>query len=253
MQESAGIGAVRTTFRIVRAIQEAEGAVGVSELSRQLDLPVSTVHSHLSTLHECEYVVRRDQKYDVGYRFLEDGGRTRSRSQLYQYAKPKVDQLAAEFEDKVSLCVFEHGYAAHVYIAKGAESVETDTFTGVRHHAHSSAAGKMILASLPRERVETVIDRRGLPEHGPNTIPSREDLFAELERIRDEQIAYNRQERIEGIRSVAAPVSRDGDRPDAAISVSAPISRMTGERFEETIPERLSNIAQTISIKLRYA
>ncbi|SNZ17016.1 transcriptional regulator, IclR family [Natronoarchaeum philippinense] len=253
MTENSEIKAVQTAFEVVSEIREADGAVGVSELARQLDIPVSTVHSHLKTLHDCEYVVRREQKYDIGYRFLEDGGHRRSQTRLYQYAKPKVDQLADEFEDKVSLCVFDHGYSAHVYIAKGDETVETDTFTGVRLPIHTSAGGKAILASLPEERVEDVIERRGLDEHGPNTITSREELLTELDQIREEEMAYGRQERIEGIRSVAAPITQEGDQPDAAISVAAPISRMTGERFEETIPERLTNIAQTISIKLRYA
>lgn len=253
MPEDQGINAVRTTFRIVDAIREADGSVGVSELSRRLDLPVSTVHSHLSTLHDCEYVVRRSQEYDLGYRFLENGGHLRSQTRLHQYAKPKFDQLAEEFGDKVSLCVFDHGYAAQIYIAKGREAVETDTFAGVRLHLHSSAGGKAILAQMSDERVHEVLDRRGLPQHGPNTITSRENLFEELERIRDDGIAFDRQERIEGIRSVAARLPQDGDEPNAAISLSAPISRMSGERFEETIPERLGNIAQTISIKLRYA
>lgn len=253
MTDTGGIKAVRTAFRVVEAIRTADEPIGVSELSRQLDLPVSTVHSHIKTLHDCEYVVRRDQKYEIGYRFLENGGQRRSRARLYQYAKPKVDQLADEFGDKVSLCAFDHGYAAHIYIAKGEETVETDTFTGVRLPAHSEAGGKAILASLPDERIEEVLDQRELSQQGPNTITDRDELVAELEQIQEEEIAYGRQERIEGIRSVAAPISQDGDRPDAAISVSAPISRMTGERYEETIPERLSNIAQTISIKLRYA
>ena len=103
MPSGNGVQAVRTTFQILHALHDMEGSAGVSELSRELDLPVSTVHSHLTTLHECEYVVKRDTKYDIGYRFLETGGRRRSRSRLYQFAKPKVDQLAAELGDKVKV------------------------------------------------------------------------------------------------------------------------------------------------------
>lgn len=253
MADKGGINAVRTSLRIVHTLGEADGSVGVSELARELDLPVSTVHSHLTTLEDCEYVTKHGSEYDLGYRFLEIGGHIRHGSRLFEYAKPKVDQLAEEFGDKVSLCVYDHGLIAHTYIAKGEEAIETDTFTGIRLPPHSSAAGKAILAHLPEAERREVLDRRGLPQDGPNTITDRETLLAELEEIRDDGVAFDRQERLEGIRSVAAPIPRDGDRPDAAISVSAPVSRMAGVRFDRTIPERVRNIAETIRIKLRYA
>lgn len=253
MSKERGIGAVCRTFRIVDAIREAEGSIGVSALAKQLNLPVSTVHSHLRTLQDCEYVVRRDQEYDLGYKFLEIGGHHRSQTRLFRFAKPKVDQLAEEFGDKVSLCVLDHGYAVYIYVATGEEAVETDMFTGIRRHPHTSAGGKAILAYLPEDQVKEILDRRGLPEDTHNTITSQDELFSELEVIRDEGVAFDNQEHIEGIRSVAAPIQRASDVPHAAISLSAPNGRMASARFKERIPDRLGDIAQTVSIKLRYA
>ena len=252
MPDGNGVKAVRTTFRILHALKDIDGSAGVSELSRELDLPVSTVHSHLSTLQDCEYVVRRGDEYDLGYRFLENGGHLRSQSRLYQFAKPKIDDLAEEFGDKVNLVVFDHGLATHLYIAKGSHAIETDTHTGIRLHAHSSASGKVLLAHLSEERLHETLDWRDPVPHGPNTITSREKLLAELGEIRSEGIAFDREERVEGLRCVAAPIKRD-ERLPAAISVSGPRERMSGERFTETIPERLRNVTDTIRIKLRYA
>ncbi|WP_276256815.1 IclR family transcriptional regulator [Halomontanus rarus] len=253
MPDQDGINAVRTTFRIVDTLRESDGLIGVSELAGKLDLPVSTVHSHLSTLHECEYVVKRGTEYGLGYRFLENGGYQRNQTRLFRYSRPKIDQLADEFGDKVSLCIPDHGLVTHLYIAKGEEAIETDTFTGVRLHCHSSAAGKAILSQMSEERIREIIDRRGLPQNGPNTITSRDELLAELQQIEADGYAYDRQERLEGIRGIAAPLPREGNRPNAAISIEAPVSRMSGDRFEKTIPERIQNISETIRIKLRYA
>lgn len=252
MPDGNGVKAVRTTFRILHALDDVDGSAGVSELSKTLDLPVSTVHSHLSTLHDCEYVVKRGSKYDIGYRFLENGGHRRSRSRLFRYAKPKVDQLAEEFGDKVNLVVYDHGLAAHIYIAKGEEAIETDTHTGIRIHAHSSASGKAILAHMPDELASETLDRREPVHHGPNTIMSRDEFLEEFERIREAGVAFDREERVEGLRCVAAPILRDDALP-AAISISGPRGRMDGDRFTETIPERLRNVTDAIRIKLRYA
>ncbi|MCO8245267.1 MULTISPECIES: IclR family transcriptional regulator [unclassified Haladaptatus] len=252
MTDKSGVKAVRTTFRILHALKDIDGSVGVSDLSDKLELPVSTVHSHLTTLHDCGYVVKQGSEYDIGYRFLETGGFRRSQSRLFEFAKPKVDQLAEEFGDKVNLVVYDHGLAAHIYIAKGEEAIETDTYIGIRLHSHSSASGKVILAHLPEELVHETIDRYGLVHHGPNAITSRDEFFEELAQIREAGIAFDREERVEGLHCVAAPIMRDNALP-AAISISGPRGRMTGERFTDEIPERLQNVADTIRIKHRYA
>jgi DNA-binding IclR family transcriptional regulator len=87
MPHGDGIQAVRTTFDVVFALRE-NGPCGVSHLSEQLGLPVSTVHSRLDTLRDCEFVVKRGQKYELSYRLLEEGGARRRRSRLYKFGKP---------------------------------------------------------------------------------------------------------------------------------------------------------------------
>lgn len=252
MPDKDGIKAVRTTFRIVEELRASADSLGVSELGRRLDLPVSTVHSHLATLVECGYLTSHNGNYDLSYRFLEIGGHRRDRTRLFEYAKPKVDQLAEEFGDEVSLCVDDGGLGAHVYLARGEETIKTDTFTGIRLPLHATATGKALLAYMSTERVDQVIATHGLPDLGPNTITTPSDLDVELDEIRQAGVSYDTQERLEGIGGVAAPIPQSGGT-DAAIGLTAPISRLTGERFERDVPERLRNIAETIRIKLRYS
>ncbi|EMA47311.1 transcription regulator [Halococcus morrhuae DSM 1307] len=252
MPDKDGIKAVRTTFRIIEELRCTERKMGVSALADALDLPVSTVHSHLSTLVEAEYLVQCDGTYDLGYRFLEVGGHRRHRTRLFEYAKPKVDQLATEFGDEVSLCVADRDLGAHIYISRGEEAIRTDTFTGIRLPLYATATGKAILAQLSPEHLEAILGEIELISLGPNTITSEDDLHNDLDRIRHDGTAYDRQERLEGIHGVAAPIPRP-EGPSAAIGVTGPISRMMGERFERDIPERIRNIAETIRIKLRYS
>jgi DNA-binding IclR family transcriptional regulator len=64
---------------------------------------------------------------------------------------------------------------------------------------HLTSAGKAILAHYPRERVEEIIDHRGLDSATPNSITEREALFKELEDIRERGFSFNNQENIEGL------------------------------------------------------
>ena len=75
------IGALETSLRILESMNEQDNA-GVTDLSRRLDIPKSTVYSHLRTLRENGYVVNEDDEYRLGLRFLDYGERTRDRLRL---------------------------------------------------------------------------------------------------------------------------------------------------------------------------
>jgi DNA-binding IclR family transcriptional regulator len=120
-------------------------------------------------------------------------------------------------------------------------------------HLHCTALGKAILAYLPEERVREIIDTHGLPERTDATITDEEELFDELEGIRDRGYARDMEERVAGLLCVAAPIRNlDGD-PLGAISVSGPTSRMKGERFDEEVPEELTSTANVIELNLNYS
>lgn len=55
-----------------------------------------------------------------------------------------------------------------------------DPNTGHRVHLHNTALGKAILAHYPRERLEAILDRHGMPQTSEETIIDRGGLFEEL-------------------------------------------------------------------------
>lgn len=56
----------------------------VSELAVEQDIPTSTAHVHLKTLHSLGYVIKEDGAYRLGLRFLCDGGTIRQHQHIYQ-------------------------------------------------------------------------------------------------------------------------------------------------------------------------
>jgi len=149
--------------------------------------------------------------------------------------------------------VEEHGEGVYITRAEGSEAVSVDTYAGKRVNLHCTALGKTILAMLPEGRVDEIIDTHGLPARTENTITDRAELKAELADIRERGHAYDREERLPGLRCVAAPVtSEDGD-PVAALSVSGPTSRIKGDLFHEEIPEMLQSAVNVVEINLVYS
>jgi DNA-binding IclR family transcriptional regulator len=108
-----------------------------------------------------------------------------------------------------------------------------------------------MLAEMPRDQVETILNRHGLPGATENTITDRESLFETLETIRQRGYAFNDCEEVEGIRAVGMAIVTHGD-VHGALSVSGPSNRVRGERFREELPNILSGAVNEIELKLTY-
>lgn len=255
MNESGQENRVKTTaktFRIIEALKEFDGA-RVTELADTLEMGKSTVHNHLSTLVHEGYVIQRDEEYSLSLQFLELGGYIRNRLDLYRVAEPEVKQLAEQTDELANLAVSEQGLLTYIDRSKGDQAVDLDTYPGLQAPMHCTALGKVILAHTPRERVESVLDRHGMPKLTANTITEREDLYEELEKIRNKGYAQDYGERLEGLRCVAAPVKSSENEVEGAISVSAPASRMKDERYNQKIPEKVRSAANVIELNLKYS
>ncbi|WP_436348388.1 IclR family transcriptional regulator [Natronorubrum sp. FCH18a] len=220
---------VRTTEKSLRIIEELNrlGEARVTTLANELEMGKSAIHNHLSTLEKHGYVVKDpDTKtYRLGLKFLDIGGQIRSEIGVYKVAEPKVEELAEESGELVHLVVEEDGKGVYICRAKGEQAVDLDTYVGCRHHMHSTAFGKAILSHFPRERVDEILERHGLPQVTPKTITSRDELYEELERTRERGFAVDDEERLEGLRCIAAPIRFDSD-VIGAISVSGPTARI---------------------------
>lgn len=244
---------IENTIRIVNMLKRLDTA-GVTELANHLDMSKSTIHDHLATLKEHDYVTKHeDGTYGIGLGFFEMGEYARKRRKIYEIARPEVKALAEETGELANLLVEEHGRGVYLYRARGEKAVTLDTHTGKRRYLHNTALGKAILAHLPEERVHEILNMHGLPAATENTITDRDRLFKELETIRDRGVAYCGQERVEGLQCVAAPVLSNGNRVLGAISVAAPTTRMKGQRFEEEIPELVLQAANVIEINVTYS
>lgn len=246
------VKSARSAFRIVEALKELDGA-GVSELADHLDLPKSTTHNYLSTLEETGYLTKEEGEYYVGIRFLELGSYVRNRRKIYQIAKPEVVELAEETGELANLLIEEHGKGTYLQRARGARAVQVEAPEGSRVPLYCTGLGKCILAHLPEQRVESIIEMEGLEPYTPNTVTSRDELLTQLETIRDRGYALDDEERIAGLRCVAAPILSTDDRVLGAISVSGPSNRIRGELYRETLPNKVLETVNVIELNVTYS
>lgn len=252
MSTDVPVKAAKVSLEIVEILRECDGA-GVSEVANALDKPTSTVHDHLRTLEQEEYLIKKDEQYHVSTRFLQLGDQARSRKKVFKIARPEVEELAEETGEHSNLMIEEHGLGVFLYRVRGPDAVQLDTHAGMRVPLQTTALGKTIMAFRPQSEVDAIIERHGLPAVTDETVTDKSELYETLEEVRERGYAYDDEERVKGMRCVAAPILDQSDRAIAAVSVSGPKSRMQEDRFTDEIPSQILRSANVIEVNLTYS
>lgn len=240
------IGALNTTFAVLETITEMGGTAGVTELADRLDLPKSTVFKHLNTLTMLGYLERDGRAYVLGMRIADLGQHVLSETDLYFAAKTQVDKIANLTDATAGLVAENSGCAIDLYWASDPNSPTREI--GTSKYLHCSAAGKAILAQFSDDAVEEIIEEHGLPARTDNTIVTADQLLAELDRVRERGIAFERGEQYPDINSVAVPLSDCDER--AALYAMGNAERLSSKRIEEDIPGMLLSSANKTTKRL---
>lgn len=246
---------IETASEVIDSLADLNGA-GVTELANHLGRSKGTVHAYLKTLEKCDLVVCEDGYYQLSYQFLLIGEHIRENSLLYQMGRSEVEMLAEEVGHYAHLVVEEDGKAVSIYQTKGEKAADYEYQQSKlqrRDPLHVTAAGKAILAHLPRESVEKIIDEHGLEQWTDHTITDRKELFENLESIQERGIAYNDEEEVVGFRAVAAPVKTSEGTVLGSVTVSGPVGHLTDEVFREQLPADVASVANSIEVRINMA
>ncbi|GAB7092128.1 IclR family transcriptional regulator [Halorubrum luteum] len=248
--DGSRVKSVDTAFDVVQYLHRA-GSATIDDVAEAVDVGTSTAHRHLVTLHDRGYVVADGNEYELSLRFLTHGGRQRETLPANDLINRKVRQLSEETSERTQFLTEEHGERVYVYTHAGPDAVKTDATIGKRGPLHVSAAGKAILATLPVEQRERILDRADDPRTEPGTA-ARSALDEELDRVTEQGYAFNDEESTAGLRAVGVPVRyRDGEVL-GAVSVSGPANRLTGSYFREELPDLLLGTVNEIELNIEY-
>lgn len=205
------------------------------QLNRALKLTRPTIYRILKTLARHGFVTREEEGpfYRLSFKLLDLGHRVLERTDLLAAARPVLRKLGMQCRETVHLAVPEEGRMVYLDKLEGSGPFCTNSRLGRSVPMHCTALGKAILASFPSQRVRAILSRHGMPRRTPRTIVGALAMDRELGRVRRQGYAIDDVEFEEGVRCVGAPILDHRGIPIAAISVSAPVSRMPLVRAHE--------------------
>lgn len=244
------VEATVNSFEVLEELVAADRPMGVTELADAVGLSKGVVYNHLGTLSEIGYVKKESRKYRPSLRLLSLGDRVRSRVGIFAAARPQLDNLTKTTGETAILLIEENGLGICTYLTAGADSWSPEYHLGEALRLHATAPGKAILATLPDERVDEIVSEHGLPQRTKQTISDRDALFSAIRAIRDNNIAFAREEQFEGVVGVGTSVGLGERAPAAAIGVCGPTDRLTGRYLKEDITGQVISTAKSIQVDL---
>lgn len=243
------LSTTETSFDVAEALKDLNGA-RVTEVADHLGISKSVAHGHLSTLLQRGYLVREGDEYHLGLRFANLGEYAKTRKSAFSNVIQMATELAAETNLESDFIVDENGRGVYLKTEIGTTDPNLYPAVGDRVYLHSTAAGKSILANYPQSRVDSIIERWGLPAQTENTITDRQELFERLETVRELGYGINKGENKPGIRAVGSCVTGPDGSIIGAVAVSGPKYRMKGEYFKQELPKIVLEYVEELESEL---
>jgi IclR family acetate operon transcriptional repressor len=246
IRATSGIHSVQRAFELLEAMADAGGTIGLSELAVRVNLPKPSVHRMIRTLVALGYVRQEPSRgYALGPRLARLVGA--SNRLLGHWAAPHLQQIADELGESANLSMLEGDRIVDVSQVPGRHAMRMVSEVGGLALPHCTASGKAMLAQLPREQALAIVRRTGMPAYTPATITDLAAYSAELDQVVQQGYATDDEEQELGVRCVAVAVP--GSPVRAAVSLSAPLTRMSDELVRHAVP-LLSHAADKLATEL---
>lgn len=224
------------TLELLEALAEG-GPRGLVELSRELDIPKSSLHGLLRTMAKRGWVETDagGSRFGLGVRALQVGAAYLDTDDTMGLLNDALDALAARFGETVHLGRLDGPNV--VYIAKRESTHPLRLFSAIgrRLPAHATGLGKALLAERDDAEVDRLLDWP-LAALTPHTVTTPEALHRELAEVRRTGHAVDREENTEGIVCLAVAVPLRRPAVDA-ISVSIPLARLRDTTAADIVAE----------------
>lgn len=204
---------------ILAAFDGAHTTMSLPGIVARTGLPKTTVHRATGKMLELGWLEHEHDRYAIGRRLFEIATLTHLRTNLCKAALPYMQDLCEATQETIHLAVLQGDHVVYVEKISGHRRIADLGGVGGRRPAHCTAGGKVVLAFAPADVVERVV-ARGLRARTEATITSPSKLRVELERVRSEGVAFDREETDVGMECVAAPLSGPGGECVAAMSIT---------------------------------
>jgi DNA-binding IclR family transcriptional regulator len=226
------VASVDRAVELLFLLENASRDMGITELSKLLNVQKSTVHNLVQTLLARDFVRQTDSgRFTLGFRLMRLGEAAAKQIDIRRLAHPALNQLAADANEYVLLAVLNRGAVTIIDSVAPQRSTFIVPRIDFGQTAHCTALGKVFLAFTPEPDRQLLLTRP-LTQYTTFTLVTDQALNAEIEKIQNQGYTISCNETIEGVTCLGAPVFNAHGRLVAAVSISSATARLTPDRYQ---------------------
>ena len=252
---STEVGEVRTLERglqLLETLSEAE-TLSLSELARRTELSPSTAYRLLETLRRRGFADWDEARglWKVGLRAYQVGSAFLTRGGLVDAAMPEMERLVDELNETVNLAVLDGNEAVYIAQVEGRQLIRMFTRIGARAPLYCTGVGKALLMGHQDAEVRRILGPGLFKPFTAKTITTPELFIKTLSEAKALGYAMDNEEREDGVRCIATAVRDNRGKVVAAMSLSAPASRVPDDRVN-ALGARVKRAADAVSGRLGW-
>ncbi len=197
--------------------------LGVSQVANQIGINKSTSSRIMATLETSKVLKRNPDnlRYQLNGKILELAKVMLSNADLKTAAKPYLKELNSRTRELIQIHILENDQRILLDWIDSTHSIRRVTEeVHMYGPLHAGGPGKILLAYLPLEKVNDILDRVGLQAYTKNTITNKNELIRQLEKIRAQGVVFSKGEHREFMYTVSAPIRNYLGEVIAALSIS---------------------------------
>ncbi|MGE4409008.1 MAG: IclR family transcriptional regulator [Sphingobium sp.] len=222
--KDSGTGTLGKALTLLAAIVRDSGKRPLTAIAEEIGLPRATAHRTAQALQHMGYLIRsRRGYYHAGPALAALTPGVGPAAVATGIARPVLAQLAAQEDCLAHLGIFEQDMVTYL-LKEGVGKEALFTRQNMQMEAYCSGLGKVLLAGLDEEALETYLANGPFIALTPNTLVEPAALREEIARVRRQGFAIDNCEVDENLFCIAAPLFDPSGRVFAAVSLSFPRS-----------------------------
>lgn len=245
-KQATGDGTVGKALDVLDKVAAKGRPVRFSELLNESQHPKATLYRLLQTLVSQGMLAYDDalQTYSLGIRLVRLAHAAWRQSSIAPIARPFIKELSEIVGETVHLAQLDGGQVLYVDKRNAADPIDMYSQAGKVGPGYCTGVGKALMAFQEPTELDEIIKKQAFYKYTEATLVTEEMLRADLQKIRAEGVAYDREEHEPGIICVAAPILSSKGRPIGALSVTTSTLRKDLEELKEVRPVLLDTASK---------
>jgi len=242
-------------LQLLVLLSRQKSAVSLEELTSMAGLSKTVCFRLLNTLKETHFVEQDDQskQYRLGVQNISIGTAALDGLNLRHIALPFMQKIREQSNETVNLSVLDGTDIVFVGRLEARHIISTHHRIGDRLPAHSTCQGKAIMAFIPPDELDELLEQITYTKFTNHTLDSPQALREQLIQIHKRGVAFNEQELETGLWAVAGPILDHRGLPTASLNIALPLVRHSQEeaisKFAPMVAEACQEISRLIGCR----